>query len=65
MTALEVNAVGEPTDAADEAMEQWHDEILIWGRKGWRQVGRLCRNAVTMAGGSIPGLDCPAAPPDE
>ncbi len=33
-----------PVEAlTDEAAERrWNDEILLWGREGWRQVGRLC-----------------------
>jgi hypothetical protein len=29
------------TDA--DAERRWNDAVLIWGRDGWRQVGRLCR----------------------
>src|SRR3546814_18044023 len=38
----------EPGEAGAEAERQWHDEVLAWGRKGWRQrseerrVGKGC-----------------------
>lgn len=59
--AFEADANGEPTAAAIEAEEGWNDAVLIWGRAGWRQVGRICRWAEEV-GGDIEGLDCPPAP---
>lgn len=34
-----------PVEAFEEPAveDQWRDDVLIWGREGWRQVGRLCR----------------------
>lgn len=29
--------------AAEQAEAAWNDDVLIWGRKGWGQVARLCR----------------------
>lgn len=34
------------TDA--DAERRWNDAVLIWGRDGWRQVGRLCQWAKDM-----------------
>ncbi|QHN69454.1 putative Rz1 protein [Sphingomonas phage vB_StuS_MMDA13] len=43
----------EPGEAGAEAERKWHDEILAWGRKGWRQNARVCRWAVDL------GLEVP------
>jgi hypothetical protein len=51
-------ATGEPTPEALEAEAGWNDQVLIWGRAGWRTVGRICRWAEDVAG-DIPDLDCP------
>lgn len=34
-----------PDDAlTDPAVEdQWRDDVLIWGREGWKTVARICR----------------------
>lgn len=60
--AFATDAAGNPTDAALDAEDSWHDAILLWGRDGWNQVGRLCRWAVKVNKGPIAGLDCPPAP---
>lgn len=56
--AFEIDpATGEQTVAAKEAEDRWGDQVLLWGREGWQQVGRLCRWA---AGHGSP-VPCPAS----
>jgi hypothetical protein len=50
--ALPVEALSDP-DVEDE----WNDDVLLWGRDGWRQVGRLCR----FFRGHGMEIDCPTA----
>lgn len=59
--ALETDPAGNPTDAALDAEERYEDDVLVWGRAGWLQVGRICRWAEGLVG-DIPDVDCPAAP---
>jgi hypothetical protein len=58
---FETDPAGNPTEAALDAEDGWNDAVLIWGRAGWRQVGRICRWAEEV-GGEIEGLDCPPPP---
>lgn len=55
--ALEVGDDGKQTPAAREAEAGWNDEILLWGRAGWKQVARLCR----WARGHGSPVECPPA----
>jgi hypothetical protein len=43
----------QPGKAGEEANTAWNDKVLIWGRTGWAQVGRLCQWAVDM---NMPGV---------
>lgn len=43
---------------AREAEDRFDDSILQWGRRGWRQVARVCRWADDHG---MAGLDCPEA----
>lgn len=43
--AFETDETGHPTEAAEEAETEWTLDMLQWGRDGWRQVARLCRQA--------------------
>lgn len=56
--AFETGPDGKRTDAAREAERRWHDDMILWGRTGWKQIDRLCRAART----SLPDLpvQCPA-----
>lgn len=40
-----------------KAESDWNDSVLLWGREGWQQVGRLCRWAQRNGAAD---LDCPA-----
>lgn len=55
---FELDQAGNPTEAALAAEAEWNDGILIWGREGWLQVGRICRWAEDLAG-DVPDLECP------
>lgn len=44
----------DPSDAGKAAEDAWRDEVLIWGRTGWRQNARVCKWAVDL------GLKVPA-----
>lgn len=37
-----------PGEAGAKAEREWHDKILIWGRKGWAQNRRVCQWAVDL-----------------
>lgn len=41
---------------AEAAEDAWNDDVLLWGRAGWAQVGRLCR----WAKGHGSPVECPA-----
>lgn len=57
--ALEVDDSLQSTPAAIAAENAWDDEVLIWGRRGWAAVGRLCRWAEDLG---MKDIDCPAPP---
>ncbi|MDF0490039.1 hypothetical protein PX554_18045 [Sphingomonas sp. H39-1-10] len=42
-----------PGKEGEDAANAWNDQVLIWGRTGWAQVGRLCRWAADM---HMPGV---------
>lgn len=42
-------------EVAEAAEDRWNDEILLWGRRGWDQVARICR----WAEGHGAKVDCP------
>lgn len=42
--------------ASDQAANDYDNAVLAWGRRGWLQVGRVCRWA---AENGMAGLDCP------
>lgn len=50
-----------PTNAAIAAENEWNDDVLAWGRRGWAQIGRLCQWAKDM-GAKLP-FGCEAPPP--
>ena len=56
--AFELDATGKQTEAAKAAEDSWGDAVLLWGREGWLQVGRLCRWAEGH-GSTVP---CPVSP---
>lgn len=38
----------EPGPLAAEAERKWNDDMIIWGRKGWQQVRRVCEYHVRL-----------------
>jgi hypothetical protein len=38
----------QPGDAGKIAEDEWHNQILLWGRRGWSQNARVCRWAVDL-----------------
>ena len=43
--AFEIDELGDQTEAAIAAEKDWKLDMFQWGRDGWRQVARLCRQA--------------------
>lgn len=46
----------DPGETGARAEHDWNDAVLLWGREGWQQVGRICRWAER---NGMADLNCP------